>query len=430
MNHKKRRTTYQYGTLTLEPRRRGPNVWTYRYFAFENGRKRRRKSIVGTQDQLPTRRAAERACEHLRLAANPETHQAESPTMGGLIDRYVEQVLRPCLDVPVGAMQEASAAISFHCAKSYRSVLDKWVRPRWEAYRVTEFDKPAVRAAIEEWLRSLWRYPKNPHGLAPKTVRSISNVMKLTFKFAVKWGYLAQNPMGEKRVELPRGSTKREKQPVQLTAAGFFALLARLDLREKLAVAFAGWLGPRISEAFGLKWLDLDLDKGVVSFRRGSVQGRITPLKTEASRTNLPVPVEVLDLLRQWHATTPYNAVDDWVFASPYTKGRRPFWPAQLLKTHIKPVALAAGLPNIGWHSFRHTVSAWGKEAGLELEDIKTLLRHENIATTSNIYGDLGMAAKRRIQQRLVEFVNEQAKATEEASPIEKTWARMPESIQ
>ena len=62
---------------------------------------------------------------------------------------------------------------------------------------------------------------------------------------------------------------------------------------------------------------------------------------------------------------------------------------SQLLKNHIKPVALEAGVPNIGWHSFRHTVSAWGKEAGLELEDVKTL-RHENIATTSNVYGDIG----------------------------------------
>jgi integrase len=269
-----------------------------------------------------------------------------------------------------------------------------------------------VRAAIEDWLKSLWRSPKNPNGLAPKTVRSIYNVMKLAFKYGVKWGYLRENPMAEKRVELPRGSTKRTKQPVQLTPAWFFLLLTKLPLRERLAVAFSGWLGPRISEAFGLKWQDLDLDDGVVSFRRGFVQGRITLLKTEASRTNLPLPEDVLDLLRQWRSITPHPTEHDWVFASPYTKGERPFWPAQLLKTHIKPVALKAGLPSIGWHSFRHTVSAWGKEAGLQLEDVKTLLRHENIATTSDIYGDLGLEAKRRIQQRLINFVKEQVPAT------------------
>ncbi len=62
-------------------------------------------------------------------------------------------------------------------------------------------------------------------------------------------------------------------------------------------------------------------------------------------------------------------------------------------------------------------MSTWGKEAGLELEDVKTLLRHEDIATTSNVYGDLGMDAKRRIQQRLVNFVKQQA--VDEASKSE-----------
>jgi integrase len=234
--------------------------------------------------------------------------------------------------------------------------------------------------------------------------------------------------MAEKRVELPRGSTKRTKEPVQLTPAQFFSLLTRLGLREKLAVAFAGWLGPRVSEAFGLKWRDVDLSEGVVSFRRGFVQGRITPLKTEASRTNLPLPEELLDLLRRWHSATRYGNPDDWVFASSFTNGHRPFWPAQLLKDHVKPVARGAGLPNIGWHSFRHTVSAWGKEAGLELEDVKTLLRHEDIATTSNVYGDLGMEAKRRIQQRLVEFVKRQAQ--DEAEQREALWQQTPATVQ
>jgi integrase len=85
---------------------------------------------------------------------------------------------------------------------------------------------------------------------------------------------------------------------------------------------------------------------------------------------------------------------------------------------------VAAGLPNIGWHSLRHTVSAWGKEAGLELEQVKTLLRHENIVTTSNVYCKLGLDAKRRIQHRLVEFVKQQA--VDEASKHTSTWQQTP----
>ena len=79
------------------------------------------------------------------------------------------------------------------------------------------------------------------------------------------------------------------------------------------------------------------------------------------------------------------------------------------MKAHIQPVAVQAGFPKISWHSFRHAVSAWGKQAGLELEEVKTLLRHENIATTSQIYGGMEIEAKRKIQDRLIRFVRWEA---------------------
>lgn len=36
MNQMKRRRAYQYGTLALESRRRGPDVWVYRHFECVN----------------------------------------------------------------------------------------------------------------------------------------------------------------------------------------------------------------------------------------------------------------------------------------------------------------------------------------------------------------------------------------------------------
>ena len=76
--------------------------------------------------------------------------------------------------------------MSFQTAGSYRSVLNKYVYPRWESYKVSEFERPQVRAAIEQWLASLLRGAKNSEGLAPKTVRHVFTTMKLGFKFAVK----------------------------------------------------------------------------------------------------------------------------------------------------------------------------------------------------------------------------------------------------
>jgi hypothetical protein len=90
MRQLRRRATYQYGTLVLEPRRRGPDVWVYRFFENRNGKRVRRKTIVGTLEKLPKRADAERACENLRLAANTECDES-IPTMCGIIDRYIQE---------------------------------------------------------------------------------------------------------------------------------------------------------------------------------------------------------------------------------------------------------------------------------------------------------------------------------------------------
>ena len=420
MNHLNRRPQYQYGSLLREDRKRGPAVWVYRYSNMgQDGRKKRRKVIVGDINQFPTKSLAERACEPLRTEANQELLTEKPVTMRTLLDRYETEVLPP--PIPVGGTMSPDQ-MSDQCARSYRSNIRKYIRPTWtdvldrqtgknRDYLVADFSDVRLSAEIERWLRSLLKSEKNPKGLEKKTVHHLFTTMKAIFKHAVKWGYLERSPMGNRDlelVELPRGSTRRSKKPFSLTPGGFFALLAVLGVMEKAAVSFAGWLGPRISEAFGLRWSDLDFERKVVTFERGFVNGRISALKTEASRTSIPLPSEVIEALQAWREVTPYNTDADWVFASPHSHGRLPYYPGQFLKDRIKPVAKELGLGDIGWHTFRHSVSSWGKES-LKLGQTKELLRHANLATTSELYGDLNLDAKREAQGQLVAHIKASA---------------------
>jgi integrase len=86
-----------------------------------------------------------------------------------------------------------------------------------------------------------------------------------------------------------------------------------------------------------------------------------------------------------------------------------------MLADYIRPVAEKAGLGRIGWHTFRHSLTSWGKQA-LSLEETKELARHADIQTTSNIYGGLSLDAKRAAQERLVEFVHQTAKKPPETA--------------
>jgi integrase len=429
----KRQRKYKWGTLTTE-RRSGHNgesyeVYVYRHFdnqVDENGHRKRFKTILGRTDEM-TEDDALFALEHLRMSANTEVPQHVTITMHGLIERYIHEILEPCL-LPLGGVQSVTARMSHGCASVYKWELKTWVAPRWGNYDVREFQKPAIRTEVEQWLPTITKSPTNPNGRAPSALPKVYNVMRQVFKWGVKWGYLDFNPLADDLVELPRGSTSQRhvKKAPQLTPAEFFLLIDNLDVLPKTAVAVDCWLSSRRSEAFGLKWKDLNLDDAIVKFQQGFVSGRVTLLKNDPSRAELPIPSDALKLLREWQKITLYKSPDDWVFASPYTKGKHPYDPQSMMAKHIRPVALRIGLPPISWHSFRHSAARWAKAALKKLEDAKEMLRQADIASTSNLYGSMPLEDKRAVQRRLVRYIKRRAKSEGCAQNVPSATTRKP----
>lgn len=418
MKDLKRPRKIKWGTMGTEERRARDGtkykVHVYRYFDNQvgsNGKRKRPKLVVGRTDEM-TKDEAWLAVNPQFLSANAENPRGVVVTVRALIQRYVHEILEPCL-LPLGGEQLASARMSHGCATKYRNELIKWVEPKWGTYDVRDFEQSEMQASVEQWLPTITKSPDNPNGRAVDAMRAVYTAMRQAFKWGRKWGYLKFNPLADDLVELPRGSTSQQhvKKAPQLTAAQFFLLEANLGALPRTAVVVDCWLASRRSEAFGLKWRDLNCDDAVVKFQQGFVQGRVTPLKNKPSRSVFPIPPDALRLLRKWQKITPYKLPEDWVFASPYTKGKHPYDPQSMMKKHIRPVALRLGLPRISWHSFRHSAARWAKAALKKLEDAKEILRQEDIATTSNIYGGMPLEEKRAVQQQLVRYVKQKAKS-------------------
>ena len=66
-----RRTRYQQGSLTIEKRKNGPDVYVYRWREMgADGKATRRKQIVGLKSAFPSEAAARRAVDGLELDIN------------------------------------------------------------------------------------------------------------------------------------------------------------------------------------------------------------------------------------------------------------------------------------------------------------------------------------------------------------------------
>jgi hypothetical protein len=85
------------------------------------------------------------------------------------------------------------------------------------------------------------------------------------------------------------------------------------------------------------------------------VMQHVGDCKTEASRKPVPLDLRLSKVLWSWRLHSPYPTDEDWVFASPHSGGKLPYWPGSLYKAHLEPAAKEIGIVgHFGWHTFRH----------------------------------------------------------------------------
>jgi integrase len=162
-------------------------------------------------------------------------------------------------------------------------------------------------------------------------------------------------------------------------------------------VLLAASTGLRQSEIFGLKWGDIDFELRTMSVTRSIVCGFVGPCKTESSQKPVPLHPLVANALAAWNGKSRYREADDWIFASPRYRGRKPFWGAGILRKRIQAAARKAGIKKrIGWHTFRHTYST------LVMQE---LLRHSSLRSTLDVYTQAITPAKHAAQAAVMSLV-------------------------
>ena len=91
-----------------------------------------------------------------------------------------------------------------------------------------------------------------------------------------------------------------------------------------------------------------------------SSQGVVGEVKTDASKSQLPLAAFVLEALKAWRRETPYAKPSDWIFASPRTRGKKPFRANSLLRRQMRMAVAKPGVQgSVGWHTFRRSIFTW-----------------------------------------------------------------------
>ena len=96
----------------------------------------------------------------------------------------------------------------------------------------------------------------------------------------------------------------------------------------------------------------------------------------------------MLAALKTWRQSTQFSAQEGWIFASPAQIGRLP-WSADSVNDVYKKAASPAKVAHVSTHSMRHTYRSWLDAVGTPIAVQQKLMRHADIRTTMNVYGDI-----------------------------------------
>ena len=387
------RQSFQKGSLTIEKRTSGQAVWIFRWREIGlDGRRVQRKVIVGTKLEYPTKAQAEKAAASLRLDITKE--QPQRAKAGLTIDQIVAHYID-------NELNEAHPTKAYSTRECYKTMFEQHILPRWGNYKLGD-----VRTvAVETWLDSLT--------LANASKAKIRNVFHCLFSHAQRYEWYDRNPITK-----VRQSAQRQREPDVLEVHELTLLLNALPNPFRAMVLVAAATGLRRGEIIGLKWEDVDFEAKLIYPRRSIVHQHIGKLKTHASEKPVAMDTYLAEAMENLKADSLFHQQDEWVFASPDSAGKKPYWPDSVLSRRVKPTAKRIGLTKrIGWHTFRHTYATLLKSSGADVKVVQESLRHANARTSLEIYTQAQMDDKRKANTKVVEMMRSQsAKQLAEAS--------------
>ena len=348
----------QQGSVVLDKRRK-----TWNFYWWEDGKRYSKK--IGTMSQYPTKAAAWRAAKPMRdmvESIGQSKESSSSPavlTVNKVIDLYRAEKMPQRDDT----------------RRSYDIWLRKHIAPVWGESALSDVQARPV----ELWLAGL--------SLAPKSKVHIRGMLRILWEFAMWRGEVPvqRNPMELVKIKC---ATKRVHRPRSLTVEEFGRFVQRLDEPFRTMALVSVCFGLRISETLALRWSDVDWLNCRLKVERAIVAQRVDEVKTSESRRALHIDPHMIETLKAWKQRTEFSGQDDWMFASPVQLGRLPWSYDQVWRAYQKAGA-EAGIGGLGTHSLRHTYRSWLDAVGTSIAVQQKLMRHADIRTTMNIYGDV-----------------------------------------
>ena len=265
------------------------------------------------------------------------------------------------------------------------------------AEKVSAAEGLAVSRAFNE-------HPKKCGKLNSNSVLHYHAMLSSVFRKGVQWGLINENPCA--RAERPKASEIDVETLDEEDIARLLEALAGAPVHFSVITQLALLTGARRGEICGLRWSDIDFEKGPLSIKRTVqfIPGEgivFTSPKTKRSRRCIRIGADCLELLKEYRqhqiqerlrigskwarkVTIENGKVvdNDMLFTrwngEPLDPETVSTWFPRFLEEH--------GLPAVHFHSLRHTNASLLIAAHVPITTVSGRLGHAQTSTTLNFY--------------------------------------------
>ncbi|HWU46829.1 MAG TPA: tyrosine-type recombinase/integrase [Humibacter sp.] len=220
-----------------------------------------------------------------------------------------------------------------------------------------------------------WTAKLRAQGLADSTVYALHARLAHIFADAVHDGLIPRSPCS-RRTSPPTA----KQRPYVATTAQVWELHDAMPDGLKPVILLGAFAGLRVAELAVLRVDDVDFMRGIIT---PAIQYPSEPLKTETSKTAIPIPHELALMLNRIPAKWGSGTLV-------VSEIGRPLAPYTIERTFRAVADALEGLPaGFRIHDLRHYFASLLIASGLDVKVVQARLRHASAKTTLDTYGHM-----------------------------------------
>ncbi len=337
--------------------------------------------VLGTIQDYPTRKLALRALEARLSTINSPTYRARpTATFAEFANRW---------DATVLSQHKRSTQ------SSTRSQLRRWLLPHLGSVALKDLDGQRLQAFVSQCQCNA------------KTVRNLVATLRMMWNNARAWGYVAHDPFDG--LVLPKRGLV---QTLTFSLEEIRRIVDSAGEPSKTFYAILAETGIRGGEICALRIADLDLENALIYVRQSVWRGRIQTVKSRKGNRRFPISSELVGHLRTYLRTWHPNALG-LLFA---TKSGTPWDHSMVRKRKFHPLLKKLGIPQCGFHAFRHGNATLLDQIGAPMAVRQNRLGHADAQTTMG-YTHAVTADERSTAEQLGKILHATARKEQEKGP-------------